>query len=208
MEEINDSSGLIQEINSKSKNEVILDIGCGANKKNLNHIGVDLLDLPGVDIVGKVLDVTNKINSGSVDKIFTSHFLEHIEDLELYLEEFSRILKTDGLLEIIVPHYSNPYFYSDPTHKRFFGLYTMCYFAESNLFKRTVPQYDHQINFKLESVKLNFSSTRPFYFRHALKKIISLFFGTSYFMNEFWEENLSFIFPCYDIKYLLRKIDL
>lgn len=208
MLEVKDNSRIIEKINSRSIDQVILDIGCGANKKDANYIGIDMLDLEGVDIIGDVLSVTSKINENSVDKIFTSHFLEHVENLEEHLNEFSRILKKDGLLEIIVPHYSNPYFYSDPTHKRYFGLYTMCYFAESNLFKRTVPQYNHQISFYLKSVKLNFSSTRPFYFRHAIKKLFGLIFGTTYFMNEFWEENLSFIFPCYDIKYNLQKTDL
>ncbi|MDB9783535.1 class I SAM-dependent methyltransferase [Gammaproteobacteria bacterium] len=208
MSEIKDSLGIIQEINSKSREEVILDIGCGANKKIATHIGLDMLDLEGVDIVGEVLEVTKRIQDNSIDKIYTSHFLEHIEEFEEYLNEFSRILKLDGVLEIIVPHYSNPYFYSDPTHKRYFGLYTMCYFTESTLFKRTVPKYNHQINFALISVRLNFSSTRPFYIRHAIKKIFGFMFGASYFMQEFWEENLSFIFPCYDIKYNLKKISL
>jgi SAM-dependent methyltransferase len=208
MSEIIDNLEIIKAINSKAREETILDIGCGANKKVSSHIGIDMLELPGVDIVGKVLEVTQKINDNSIDKIFTSHFLEHIENLEEYLNEFSRVLKADGVLEIVVPHYSNPYFYSDPTHKAYFGLYTMCYFAECNFLKRTVPKYNHQINFLLVSTKLNFSSTRPFYVRHAVKKILGLLFGTSYFMQEFWEENLSFIFPCYDIKYNLKKIDL
>ena len=175
MSEIKDSLGIIQEINSKAREEVILDIGCGANKKISSYIGIDMLDLEGVDIVGEVLEVTKRIQDNSVDKVFTSHFLEHIEELEEYLNEFSRILKPNGLLEIIVPHYSNPYFYSDPTHKRYFGLYTMCYFSESALFKRTVPRYKHKINFTLESVKLNFSSTRPFYIRHAIKNYLALY---------------------------------
>lgn len=208
MSEIKDKLGIIQEINSKSREDLVLDIGCGANKKISAHIGIDMLDLEGVDIVGEVLEVTKRIDDNAIDKIFTSHFLEHIEELEEYLNEFSRILKPDGVLEIIVPHFSNPYFYSDPTHKRYFGLYTMCYFTESGLFKRTVPRYNHKINFSLTSVQLNFSSTRPFYIRHAIKKLFGFIFGTSYFMQEFWEENLSFILPCYDIKYSLKKISL
>ena len=208
MSNIKDNLGLINKINSFEKKKITLDIGCGANKKISTNIGIDMLDLPGVDIVGDVLNITNELKENTVDEIYTSHFLEHIENLEEYLNEFSRILKKDGLLKIVVPHYSNPYFYSDPTHKRYFGLYTMCYFSESSLFKRTVPQYNHKINFTLMSVDLNFSSTRPFYFRHAFKKFFGVLFGKTNYMKEFWEENLSFIFPCYDIKYILKKIDL
>jgi len=205
MLEIKDRSAIIEGINSQVRDEVILDVGCGPNKKISHHIGIDMLDFPGVDIIGEALKITGEINDNSVDKIFTSHFLEHIDNLEEYLNEFSRILKPDGILEIVTPHFSNPYFYSDSTHKGYFGLYTMCYFAECDFLKRTLPTYDHVIKFKLTSVKLNFSSTRPFYIRHAIKKFFGIIFGTSYFMNEFWEENLCYLFPCYDIKYILHK---
>lgn len=205
MSEIKDKFNLINTINSFAKKEVTIDLGCG-NKKKINaHVGIDKLDFPCVDIVGDVLSVTKKFNENTVDKIYTSHFLEHVQNLEEYLNEFSRILKKDGILEIIVPHYSNPYFYSDPTHRRYFGLYTMCYFSENALFKRKVPKYNHKINYSLLSVELNFSSTRPFFIRHGLKKLMGILFGTSIFMKEFWEENLSFIFPCYDIKYVMKK---
>ena len=207
MLEIKDKFGLIDEVNSLVRQQVTLDIGCGSNKKDNTYIGIDKLEVSGVDIVGDVLSITKKLKNNTVDKIYASHFLEHIENLEDYLEEFSRILKKDGLLEIIVPHFSNPYFYSDPTHKRFFGLYTMCYFAKSSLFKRTVPVYDHRINFVLLSVDLNFKSSRPFYIRYLFKKFFGILFGTTKYMKEFWEENLSFIFPCYEIRYILRKID-
>ena len=104
-----------------------------------------------------------------------------------------------------MPHYSNPYFYSDPTHRRYFGLYTMCYFSESKLFKRKVPEYNHNINYELMFVELNFSSTRQFYIRHVFKKFFGILFEKTRYMKEFWEENLSFIIPCYDIKYILKK---
>ena len=203
MSTILDSNNLIKKINSGSDETIILDIGCGANKKNSNHIGIDMLDISNVDIVGDVLTVLSEIQVSTVDHIYTSHFLEHITNLELYLQEFSRVLKPDGKVIIKVPHFSNPYYYSDPTHKNFFGLYTLSYFCDCSFLKRGVPKYNHSIQFDLEKIDLNFSSTRPFYVRHGIKKFFGMIFSSTYYMQEFWEENLSSLFPCYEIKFTL-----
>jgi ubiquinone/menaquinone biosynthesis C-methylase UbiE len=200
---INDKQGLIAKI--KELPSVALDIGCGPNKKIPGAIGVDVLDYEGVDIVGDVFEVLGAIPSASVDSVHSFHFFEHIEDLPRLLGEIARVLKGGGELEIVVPHFSNPYFYSDPTHKRFFGLYTFCYYASESLFSRKVPNYQHAIQFQLTAVDLGFKSSRPFYFRHAFKKVIGSVFNSCGYMKEFYEENLSQIFPCYEIKYQLRK---
>ena len=107
---------------------VKLDIGCGPNKIGGDWIGLDRIAYDGVDMVGDVFDVLGDIESESVDKIYTSHFLEHIDNTEQFLSECERVLKQGGDLEIVVPHFTNPYYYSDPTHRVFFGLYSMSYF--------------------------------------------------------------------------------
>ena len=71
----------------------------------------------------------------------------------------------------------------------------MSYFCDCNFLTREVPQYNHLINFDIVKINLNFSSTRPFYVRHAFKKLLGLIFTSSYYMQEFWEENLSLQMP-------------
>lgn len=200
---INDKQGLIAKI--KGLPSVALDIGCGPSKKIPGAIGIDVLDYEGVDIVGDVFEVLGAIPSASVDSVHSFHFFEHIEDFPGLLGEVARVLKSGGEFEIVVPHFSNPYFYSDPTHKRFFGLYTFCYYASESLFRRKVPNYQHAIQFDLIEVDLGFKSSRPFYFRHGFKKVIGSVFNSCGYMKEFYEENLSQIFPCYEIRYQLRK---
>ena len=50
-----------------------------------------------------------------------------------------------------------------------------------------------------------FKSPKPFYGRYAFKRLFGLLFNSSYYMMEFWEENLSGIFPSYEITYLMIK---
>lgn len=185
---------------------VKLELGCGENKKIPDAIGIDALDYPGVDIVGDVFDILRAFPESSVDAIYSFHFFEHIADLSALLDEMSRVLKTGGKLEVVVPHFSNPYFYSDPTHKTFFGLYTFCYFSRNTLFKRQVPTYGKALEFELIAIDLIFKSTRPFVVRHAIKKLLGKIFNCCAYMKEFHEENLCYLFPCYEIKYQLRKL--
>jgi ubiquinone/menaquinone biosynthesis C-methylase UbiE len=185
--------------------KVVLELGCGPNKKLISAIGIDAINYADVDIVGDIFEVLEKFPEKSVDSVHSFHFFEHIANFQELLGDMARILKPGGDLEVVVPHFSNPYFYSDPTHKTSFGLYTFCYYASESLFTRKVPTYQHTIQFDLISVDLIFKSTRPFFIRHGIKKLFGLIFNNIGYMKEFYEENLSYIFPCYEIRYRLRK---
>lgn len=200
---ITDKRGILGQLDSLRN--IRLEIGCGPKKKIPGAIGIDALDYDEVDIVGDAFDVLRHIPDSCVDGIHSFHFLEHVYNLQELVDEFARILKPAGDLEIVVPHFSNPYFYSDPTHRIFFGLYTFCYYADESLFERKVPVYQKSIMFELIEVNLGFKSSRPFWIRHAMKKIVGWFFNSNNFMKEFYEENLSHIFPCYEIRYRLRR---
>lgn len=60
--------------------------------------GVDV-DYPGYD--GKCLPFSDE----SQEYVFSSHTLEHISDTTQAIREWFRVLKTNGYLIIIVPHY-------------------------------------------------------------------------------------------------------
>lgn len=184
--------------------EVNLELGCGQAKVSPDFIGIDQIDYPAVDLVGEVFEVLEKIPAQVVDRLYSSHFLEHVEDLDGLMTQLDKLIKPGGSLEIIVPHFSNPYYYSDYTHKIFFGLYSFSYLAEDALLKRKVPTYNRQNNFKLVNVHLRFQS--PFFARHRVKKHLGKIINLNRYTKEFYEENLCYLFPCYDIKYELRKL--
>lgn len=200
---IKDKNNLLKKIENNVN--ITLELGCGSKKRIDNAIGIDQLDFECVDIVGDLFEVLSHFKDNSVNKIFSSHVFEHIEDLQKLMEECSRVLRNEGTLEIIVPHFSNPYFYSDYTHKRFFGLYSLSYFAESNVFKRRVPLYGLNLPLKIDNVVLIFRGERPFYIRHMFGKILTALFNSSNFIKEFYEVNLCYLFPCYEIRYIVKK---
>lgn len=182
-----------------------LELGCGPSKIDPRAIGVDMLDFYGVDLIGDIFEILAQFPDRSVSSIYTAHFLEHVSDLPKLLDEIGRILALSARLSIVVPHFSNPFYYSDPTHKTPFGLYTMAYFCKQTCFVRSVPQYGFSVPLILHSVNLGFKSYRPRYFRHALKRAFGAIFNSTMFLREFYEENLCWLVPCYEIRYELSK---
>ena len=106
---------------------VRLDIGCGRSKLK-GTMGVDIVALPGVDVVAD-LGGGLPFRDSSVDEIYTSHTLEHMDNFLGAMEELWRVCKPDGLVHIWVPHASCPFVtWIDPTHKRGLTIETFSYF--------------------------------------------------------------------------------
>lgn len=183
-----------------------IELGCGPQGSQRGMIGIDQLPGPGVDIVGDALDVVRKIPDGTLSEIYCCHFLEHVDDVPELLRQCSRALQPGGIFRIVVPHFSNPHFYSDPTHRTFFGLYSFNYLAGSGMFRRKVPSYAMVGDLECVSVDLQFGSFRPYYVRHGLKKIWQFIFNSSQYMRELYEENFCWIIPCHQIEYVVKKM--
>ncbi len=96
-----------------------LDLGCGFKKHVGDFIGVDALQLPGVDIVHDLRVLPWPFEDDSVDYVFCSHFLEHLtgEERVPFFNELYRIMKPGAQAEIITPDWSHASAYGDPTHK-------------------------------------------------------------------------------------------
>ncbi|HMS27512.1 MAG TPA: methyltransferase domain-containing protein [Burkholderiaceae bacterium] len=182
-----------------------LDIGCGASKCESDATGIDIAPGPGVDLVGDALLILQSMEANSVGSIYSSHFLEHHDNPAAILKEMVRVVIPGGQIEIRVPHFSDPWFYSDPTHKHMFGLYTFCYYFAFAKFQRKVPNYALIEGAQIQYIYLKFGSTRPFYLRHAFKKVLQFFVNLSHFTLELYEELFSKFLPCSEIRVLIVK---
>lgn len=182
---------------------VVLELGCGPKKRVPEALGLDRHDFDSVDVLCD-LDQGLPLPEASVDEIHSYHFLEHVADLEASLAEQQRVLKPGGRCVHVVPHFSNPYFYSDYTHRAAFGLYTFSYFASgASPLRRDVPVYYNAVDFQLEEVALHFLS--PWKGRRPHKWLLQRLVNLSSWTQEFYEENLCFWFPAYEVRYVVRK---
>lgn len=181
----------------------ILELGCGPKRKFSDSITLDLVDLDTVDVVCNINNGLGFIPDNSIDEIHSSHFLEHVQNLELVMSEIYRILKPKGRKIGTVPHFSNPHFYSDYTHKSFFGLYTFYYMSKTSSLKREVPTFYNSLDFKVVEIKFNFCSN--FRIRHYIRRIYQKIFNVNNYVKEYYEENLCYLFPANEIYFVLEK---
>ncbi len=181
-----------------------IELGCGQNKMP-GYVGVDIVDLDGVDYVANFEEGLPFIPDTSVDRFYSRHVMEHISDFPNIQSEIYRSLKPGGEQEIIVPHFSSKYYYSDPTHKVAFGLYTMSYMSSNSYYKRKVPNFYFDFQYELIHVHLGFRSSR-FPIRNLVGKyIFEKLFNLSRGMQEVYETFFSGFISCTEIRFIVRK---
>ena len=97
-----------------------LNFGCGNDIKE----GWDNVDIQKSKNVTKSFDFNKfpyPIKDNTYDYVYASCVLEHLDDAEKVVSELWRISKQNGIINIIVPHYTNKGAYSDLQHKHFFN---------------------------------------------------------------------------------------
>jgi len=177
-----------------------LDLGGGRNPR-AGYFSVDLRDSDQTDIVADLSYPLEQIPDRSVAAIYSRHALEHIANILVTMQEIRRICVPDATIEILVPHFSNVYGCSDPTHVRFFGIYSMYYFcAAENQPHRKVPSYDD--GFQVESLQLCF-------YRYTLidrlaNRVLSPILNRSFALQNFYERRLSHVFHAWQIYFVLK----
>jgi SAM-dependent methyltransferase len=174
-----------------------LDMGCG-NRKQPAAIGIDILPLPGVDVVVN-LDQTYPFRSDTFDLIYCTSVLEHLSDLVAIMREIYRLLKPGGQVHIVVPFFSSVYFHTDPTHKHSFCSSTFDYFVwGTSLYQRY--QYAPDIAFEKVSVEYEAPGIR---YRPAFERPL---IGLANRFKNLYEKRLAYIYPVHDIYLTLRAL--
>ena len=179
-----------------------LNLGSGKRSKP-GFYNVDLLALPHTDIQADLNEPLSEIPDNSVSEIYTRHTLEHVSRLLELMAELYRVTKPGGRIEIIVPHFSNPYYYSDPTHVRFFGLYSFFYFCdEEDQPRRKVPSFYLPERFRVESVRCKI--LRESLWDKLLGFAVQPLINRSLGWLDRYERRLCRWIPANDIRYILR----
>jgi len=179
-----------------------LDLGCGRRPRP-GFYGVDWIEMPGVDVVANLNEPLTEFPDNSVASIFTHHTLEHVVEFLPLLKEMHRIVVPNGSIEVVAPHFSNPYGYSDPTHVRFFGLYSFYYFADTeDQPRRKVPAFYISERFVVDAVKVTLMPTMLLF--KPARRLVSKLFNSSIGMLDWYERSWCRRFPADSIKYTLR----
>ena len=118
-------------VNSARK---ILDVGCGWNKTP-GAIGIDANPKTHADVIHDLGSIPYPFPNGEFDEIVCRHVAEHVPDVMAFISELHRITRAGGRIQITTPHYSNPDWATDPTHRNHFNSYSFnCFIEDRQLF--------------------------------------------------------------------------
>lgn len=179
-----------------------LNLGSGKRPRP-GFYSVDLLPLPGVDIVADLNAPLDALPDNCVEEVYSRHTLEHVTEFLPLLAEIHRVARPEARIELVVPHFSNPHGYSDPTHVRFFGLYSLFYFCdESDQPRRKVPNFYLPQRFRVESV--TFSLLKQSLMDRLAQALLQKLINSSYSWLDWYERRLCRWFPVSSVRYLLH----
>jgi len=190
----------------KSGKALRLSLGAGGADPDGRYC-VDLLELPGIDIVADLNRPLDQLPDNCATEIVTSHTLEHVQNFMPLMAEIHRIVAPGGRISIVVPHFSSGLAYSDPTHVRFFGLYSMHYFADSadQPATRSVPNFYSPIRFRVERADIVFYDWGTFVQRW-FGKFMTRFWNKSMKRRHFYESRLAYFYPADELHYVLTPV--
>jgi len=166
----------------------ILDVGCGANKYE-GAIGLDNNPRTAADVIHDLGTVPYPFADNEFDLIVSHHVVEHVPDVMAFITELYRITKNGGTIKLLTPHYTNPDWATDPTHRNHLNSYSF------NTFLPDRQVFDFYTDVKLKPVK-NYVSLANLWRALGLEFIVNLDQKSPRFRwtRKFWEFYLSYIF--------------
>lgn len=107
----------------------ILDVGCGANKVE-GAVGLDISPRSHADVLHDLGEVPYPFPDNEFDLVVSNHVVEHVPDLMAFMAELHRVARPGGRIKLLAPHYTNPDWPSDPTHRNHINSYTFDTFVQ------------------------------------------------------------------------------
>lgn len=185
-----------------NKQPIKLNLGAG-NDKVEGYYSVDLINLPGTDITADLNDPLELLPDNSVDAITSRGSFEHIKNFVGLMVEIHRVCIHNADIKAVVPHFSNPYYYSDPTHVQPFGLYTMHYFIDESMqYGRKVPCYYTSIRYKVEKITIQFY--REKLIDKILEPIVSRLVNINIYTQDIYERRFCYLYPAWQIIFKMK----
>ncbi len=163
----------------------ILDVGCGANKYE-GAIGLDNNPRTAADVIHDLGVVPYPFADDEFDLVISRHVIEHVPDVMAFVGELYRITRPAGRIRLVTPHYTNPDWATDPTHRNHFNSYTF------NTFMPERAVFDFYTDIQLKPVK-TYVSLLNLWRSVGLEFAVNLDqkWPKARFMRKFWEHYLS-----------------
>jgi SAM-dependent methyltransferase len=100
-----------------------LDIGCGKNKVP-GAIGMDINPRTDADVIHDLNSIPYPFPADEFDVVWARHVIEHVREPLALMMELHRITRPGGIIKLVTPHWTNPDWATDLTHRNHFNSYS------------------------------------------------------------------------------------
>jgi len=178
----------------------ILDVGCGANKTP-GAIGLDNNPRTAADVIHDLGEFPYPFADNEFDRVVSSHVVEHVPDVMGFITELHRITRPGGTIFLLTPHYTNPDWANDPTHRNHINSYTF------NTFLADRQVFDFYTEVRLKPLKCDVSVLSLWKMLGVGAFInIDQHWPSMRFTRKFWEHYLSGIMRGKEIRFEFEVI--
>ena len=178
----------------------ILDVGCGSNKYE-GAIGLDFNPRTKADVIHDLGVLPYPFADNEFDFVISRHTVEHIPDVMGFVSELWRITKNGGHIELVTPHYTNPDWANDPTHRNHFNSYSF------NTFIADRQIFDFYTDVRLKPLDTHVSLAN-LWRALGFELIVNLDRQSPKlrFTRKFWEQYLSYIFRGKELRFKFEVV--
>jgi SAM-dependent methyltransferase len=170
-----------------SRNRRVLDIGCGTNKV-AGAIGMDANPRTAADVIHDLDDLPYPFAADEFDEVIGRHVIEHVRDPMAVMCELHRITRNGGVVKLVAPHWTNPDFATDLTHRNHLNSYSFRNLTD----ERAVFPFYTDVRFRQLRVRVTLLNLWKL---TGLEYLINLDhrFPSMRFVRKFWEQYLNAI---------------
>ena len=180
----------------------ILDVGCGANKTE-GAVGLDNNPRTAADVIHDLGELPYPFPDNEFDLVVSNHVVEHVPDVMAFITELYRVTRHGGRIRLLTPHYTNPDWANDPTHRNHINSYTF------NTFFAGRQVFDFYTDVQLKPISCHVSLLN-------LWRLLGIQFLVNLdqispnlrFLRKFWEHYLSNIFRGKELRFEFEVIKL
>ncbi|MDD5543387.1 MAG: methyltransferase domain-containing protein [Acidobacteriia bacterium] len=178
----------------------ILDIGCGRNKMT-GALGMDMNPKTDADVIHDLNSFPYPFEDSEFDLVVGHHIIEHVTDPLGVMKELHRITRPGGHVRLVTPHWTNPDWASDLTHRNHLNSYSFHDLTED----RAVFPFYTDVRFRQIQVRVTVAKLWKWIGVEGLINLDHRFPGFRFF-RRFWEFYLNAIMRGKEIQFELEVI--
>jgi SAM-dependent methyltransferase len=178
----------------------VLDIGCGVNKVP-GAVGMDVNPRTTADVIHDLDQLPYPFSDNQFDEIIGRHVIEHVRDPMAVMCELHRITRNGGVVKLVAPHWTNPDFATDLTHRNHLNSYSFRNLTN----ERAVFSFYTDVRFRQIRARVTLLNLWKI---TGLEFLINLDHRVAglRFIRKFWEQYLNAVIRGKEIHYELEVI--